>query len=415
MVEGLQDFGQELRRRRQAAGMSLARLGTLVHYSKAQLSKVERGLKRPTPELARLCDVRLAADGALAGLVPVRPCPAPPPDAGAQGWYHPLGRRQLVFAGAASALGVGIAAPAAASELGEPAVLEIARSLFDQFRKLGQVVGPALVLPALTAQTHSLRDLALQAGHRGGPGLLSLTSRFAEYAGWMAQEAGDEPGALRWTGRAVELAAAAGDRDFAAYGLVRQALVTFYRDDSARTIALSHRARAGTRHPRIAGLAAQQEAQGHALAGDYDACMRSLEEARELLARPDDRPDEPVIGTSHLPDPVQAATGWCLHDLGCPRQAAALLDQVTARIPEHALRMRARFGVRRALAHAAAGEVEQACVVTRELLQPLALVRSATIGTDLRRLAHALSRHDAVPAVRELSPELNVCLRLAGR
>ncbi|KOG85245.1 XRE family transcriptional regulator, partial [Streptomyces varsoviensis] len=73
MPEQPYEFGRELRRRRLAAEWSLERLGQSVHYSKAQLSKVERGLKRPTPELSRLCDTALGAGGALAALVPDRP------------------------------------------------------------------------------------------------------------------------------------------------------------------------------------------------------------------------------------------------------------------------------------------------------------------------------------------------------
>ncbi|WP_449657475.1 helix-turn-helix domain-containing protein [Streptomyces mooreae] len=48
------EFGEELRRRRLAAGLSLTGLSAAVHYSKAQLSKVEQGIK--------LLDAR-AADG----------------------------------------------------------------------------------------------------------------------------------------------------------------------------------------------------------------------------------------------------------------------------------------------------------------------------------------------------------------
>ncbi|WJE01960.1 helix-turn-helix domain-containing protein [Streptomyces antimycoticus] len=47
-------FGEELRKRRLEAGLSLTALSSSVHYSKAQLSKVERGLKAPSRDLARL-------------------------------------------------------------------------------------------------------------------------------------------------------------------------------------------------------------------------------------------------------------------------------------------------------------------------------------------------------------------------
>jgi transcriptional regulator with XRE-family HTH domain len=58
-------FGEELRRCRLDAGLSLTALSAAVHYSKAQLSKVERGIKAPSRDLVRLCDAALQADGAL--------------------------------------------------------------------------------------------------------------------------------------------------------------------------------------------------------------------------------------------------------------------------------------------------------------------------------------------------------------
>ncbi|MFC8124999.1 SAV_2336 N-terminal domain-related protein [Streptomyces sp. NPDC057302] len=64
------DFGQELRRARTAAGLSLTELAGIVHYSKGHLSKIERGMKRPTRHLARMCDLTLRAGGALASLLP---------------------------------------------------------------------------------------------------------------------------------------------------------------------------------------------------------------------------------------------------------------------------------------------------------------------------------------------------------
>ncbi|WP_030591685.1 helix-turn-helix domain-containing protein [Streptomyces anulatus] len=61
-------FGEELRKRRLDAGLTLTTLSGAVHYSKAQLSKVERGIKAPSRDLVRLCDAVLQADGALVAL-----------------------------------------------------------------------------------------------------------------------------------------------------------------------------------------------------------------------------------------------------------------------------------------------------------------------------------------------------------
>ena len=77
-------FGEELRRRRLIARLSLSKLAESVHYSKGQLSKVERGIKAPSRELARLCDTVLQADGRLTSL----------------STHRPTSRRQVLTAGA---------------------------------------------------------------------------------------------------------------------------------------------------------------------------------------------------------------------------------------------------------------------------------------------------------------------------
>lgn len=425
MLEQSHDFGQELRRRRMAAQLSLEQLGQRVHYSKSQLSKVERGLKRPSPELARLCDAQLKADGALAELVPVecsRP-PLPRPVHDDEVWlmqlgkdgsssFRPVTRRDVIAAGATSVLTMRAGDPRLQSSVdeGSETVVDASRLMFDQFRRFGQASGPASVLPSLIAQTHSLEQLALRTGPRTRRSLLILASRYAEYAGWMAQECGDDASALWWTERAVQLANAGQDTGLAMYAHVRGSLISLYRGDVAQAVQLSTRALESTAPSRVRGLAAQHLAQSRAVEGDYDSCMRSLDRARELLAQDGADADQPVLGASHVPDVVSMFTGWCLYDLGRPRQAAESLDVETRRIPEYALRTRARYGVRRALAHAGAGDIDQACAVAGDILLSIRLTRSATVSADLRRLSHTLRRHSRQASVRALAPELGSAL-----
>ncbi|WP_380285988.1 multiprotein-bridging factor 1 family protein [Kitasatospora purpeofusca] len=437
------EFGPELRRRRLAAGLTLTRLAELLNYSKGHLSKIERGQKVPPPDLARRCDARLGAGGELERLAPPEGTAGRGTGVGEaaadeesvllrvdrDGVRWPgggLGRRQLLAAGATSVLGMGVAGAVgagraeAASGPGSEGVarvdaspVEIFRTQFDHMRLLGQSTDPALLLPMLTVQTHTLRELALQADTVARVRLLGLAARYAEFAGWMAQEAGDDPSALWWTARAVELAEGGDDRDLGSYTLVRRALVTFYAGDAPATVGLAGPvARDGRLPPRIRGLAAQREAQGHALAGDHTASLRGLDRARELFARSaaDGGGGGPVIGTGNLADPAAMVTGWCLYDLGRPARAAEVLDRECAAIPAHAVRTRARYGLRRALAHAAAGEVEHACALAAELLPLVPGLRSATIATDVARLDRELSRFRANPAVRDLQPALAAAL-----
>lgn len=425
MVQQVVLFGTELRRRRLAADLTLTDLSKLVHYSKGQLSKVERGIKVPSRELARLCDSALDAGGQLAALVGERlPRGGTAEETGddevwlmqlsadGRSLFQPMSRRQAMAAGAVSLAGMsigGLTNPLAGKD---GSLLGVSRSLFDHYRQLGQTVAPGLLIPALIAQTHTLRELSSHVDARTREGLLKLGSRYAEYVGWLVQETGNEQAALWWTQRAVDLAAAGGDHDLAAYALVRRALVTLYREDATQTVDLARRAQDEKVPPRIRGLAAQREAQGHALAGDYDACMRALDHARKLLAAAVPDSDEPVIGTTNLPDPVAMLSGWCLYDLGRPADAAEIMDAQLSRVSPQAMRTQVRYGLRCALAHAAAGEIDHACDLAKRLLGGVAAVGSATIAADLRAFARVLARHPRNRSVRDLSPELGATLQI---
>jgi hypothetical protein len=452
-------FGPELRRRRLAAGLSLTKLSELIHYSKSYLSKVETGLKPAGAPLARRCDAALGAGGELSALAerpqpPDRPVLDPGDDgevwvvslaADGTGVFLPMRRRDVLSLGAASLLGVSLTTRPGAtrSVRTDESAMATYRSLFDHSRRLGQLVAPALVLPPVLAMTQTLRGMARTAGGPARDALLLLAGRCAEYAGWMAQEAGDDRGAAWCTDRATALADAAGDADLAAYTFIRRAELALYRDDARRTIELARQAARPGAATRVRGLAAQREAQGHALAGDYDRCRRLLDVAAGLLhgsagaaplpdpvsggqpglpsGPPAVRPAGPPaglavgltaspLGSSTVPNHNEVITAWCLHELGRPQEAAEILDREVALIPESARRARARFGVRQALAHAEAGDVDTACTLTDRLLDTVDLVDSATIRLDLRRVARTLVRWHGNEAVRGLYPRLTAAL-----
>ncbi len=69
-------FGDELRRLRQAAGISLKPFAKLVHYDASYISKLENGVKRPSYEVAKACDEALNIGDTLRQLAvahPMRP------------------------------------------------------------------------------------------------------------------------------------------------------------------------------------------------------------------------------------------------------------------------------------------------------------------------------------------------------
>ncbi|PPK64825.1 helix-turn-helix transcriptional regulator [Actinokineospora auranticolor] len=391
-----ESFAERLREFRTAAGVSLSELARRVNYSKGYLSKIEKGSKPPNEPLARLCDATLGAGGKL--IEAARTARDRDPD------EPTLDRRKVLTAGTVLGLSLAGGPRPEPDEL----VMDGLRTSFDHLRALGARTSPATVLQPLVAQVRTLHGLAKENPEPTRARLLLLAGRVAEYTGWMNQEAGDDRGALWWTRHAADLARAGGDQEIASYALVREAGLALYRQDPIRTIDLArHAQRVGRPGPRTLAMAARREAQGHALAGDRDSYERAMERAAELIdsALPDTRA-YPVLGST-APEPVDLARGWSLCDLGHAAESAAVLTRAMAHLPATARRARARFGVRRSLAYALSGEIDQSCVTLAATLDDAAHVDSATVRMDLRELSRTLSRWRTHGAVRDIHPDLS--------
>jgi transcriptional regulator with XRE-family HTH domain len=418
-------FGIELRRRRIEAGLSLTALAESLNYSKSHVSKIESGAKLPSVAFARRCDHILQAGGELGRLVRARAGS----DVAERGSGRPNGLWLMRMtpdgvsdfqAFAPQALSSGQTDSILSSTMAPPLDLtraaELALPTFQlllaEIRQLGQSMDPAVVTQILVVNNHWLRLLAGAAPIRVRQPALRLAGRFAEFTGWMAQESGDEAASLWWTRHAVQLAGEAGDRDLATYALVRRAELAMFRHDALTVVNLARRAQDRPASPRVHSLAAQREAQGHALAGDDAACWRALDRARELMqGAPADPGTEPVLGTATTTDPLAFATAWCLFELGNPELAADTFAAELDRLPAQAHRARARYGARLALSLAAAGDIARACQVAEPVLATAGLINSATIRHDLRDLARTLNRRPHDAAVRDISVALTAAVQ----
>jgi transcriptional regulator with XRE-family HTH domain len=402
---GDRSFGVELRRMREEAGLSLSALGKAVHYTKGYLSKIETSDRPPGPELARLCDAALNAGGTLVALVPRDPMAKVNPTPGQDGWLLDRGRRP---AGAQD----GFTAAA-----GEENTVDVFRALFNQAVDLGELVSSRVVLPTVTTNANTLWSLALVAPPATRSSLTTLAALNATYAGWLALETGDDHAAQWWSRTAVGLAKRVDDANLVAYTLMREAQVAVFRDDPDQVLALASRIEDDTRvSARYRGIAAHRIAQAHAMMGDYDQCRRALDRSMVLMP---EATEPPTFGGAVLPPMANGGShvgggvivGWCLYDLGRPQVAVEVLDKELVRIPSGHRRAAARFGARRVLAYASAGEVDHACALAHELIDIASVVDSATVRMEFRRLARALARWHTHQAVRELRPHLAAALR----
>lgn len=283
--------------------------------------------------------------------------------------------------------------------------------LMQATRRLARTTSAGLVRPIAAAQFRAAHDLAVATQGRARERLVRLAGWLAELCGWTAQEAGDREAALRWTGLAAELAGSAGDLELFAYTRVRLALISLYGHDAQRTVRLAREVPDDGVGPWVRLLAAQREAQGHALAGDARQCFAALDQAHRLRDQVQAEADPDPVTGGRATDLVAVTHGWCLYDLGRFDEATRVLDDEVARIPSTALRAWARFTTRQALSHAANGDVDHACALVGSILDAVGQVDSASLRTDLAAFARTVRRWPRRAAVRGLDGRLALALR----
>lgn len=355
---GATGFGRRLRQLRNQRGWTLQDLAEAAHYSAPHLSNIENGNRVPTRELAAACERALGADGMLRDLVPAVAVPNPDVPISAE------------------------------------AVVAAYRVALDAFRSLGRTGSPRLVVEPVTASARALSATAAAVRGRQQEPVWLLAARFAEFAGWMAQESGDVAGFLRWTQTASEWAGRGGQPAMNGYLWVRRALGAEYGGDAAGTVEHAGRAAAcdGVT-TRIRALAARREAAGHAMAGHRAECFRALDTAAEQLAADDDEQDPDLVwGPRTSLTALARIRGGCLVTLGDYQGALQAFDQPGADdLADHGSAA-ARFAVRRAQALAGLNEPTAAAAEISGVLPALARLDSASVRRELATLAGLLRR-----------------------
>ena len=390
-------FGAQMRGRRGAVGLSLGQLATMTFYNKGYLSRIETGAKPPTEELARSIDRALYAEGALIRCYreQAEPRRRRPPEPAAAGELAPV-------------------EPALATAvLTDPLVFAEYAETFRWCRERARSMPAALIVPMLEAGA----SVMVAAGDRPNPPrpLLLLAARYAEFLGWMLQEVGRDTDARRWTERAVQLAARAGDEEMAGHALLRHALFALYDGAAEQTIDLAVRAAADpSASARVRRQALQREAQGHALAGSPGGVHRALDLAEAVALDDEPNESEMTLGPTATGDSLAITQAWCLVELGDGGRAAEIFARQLAAIPPSRRRTRARFGVRHALAHAVDGELDEACQTVDLVLPDVLAVQSATVNRDVARLRNAVSRWRRDTKARGLLAILNAVLAPAA-
>jgi len=361
-----------------------------LHVSQASLSRIELGKCRLTVD-----DIAGFAE-TLGLTVALRWSPQNE----AREDVDPISRRSLFGAGVGAAVGLSATtAPAAAREI-DPELVTHWLNLLRVLESHDATFGPHAVCD--TAR----REINVIAAHRQvargvlRTDLLRVEARWAEFASWLGRDAGDERIADYWADRARRLAEESGYPDMVSYVLVLRSRWAANDLDARRAMAFAEAARdtPGT-SDHVRALCALQQARGHALARDADACERSLAVTREILGRASSAEVTDLAGQEMSAPYVLAAEARCALALR-PRTAISMFEDVLRGWPVERTRSRGVHQAHLALACAAADEPERAAAEGVTALRIAQTTRSDITMRKLKRLDRQLAAYE-LPAVAD--------------
>lgn len=373
-------LGLALRQLRTDAGLSLRQLAETVHYHYSRLSRAERGEHLIDPAYIPAIDAAVRGNGLLTMLRSMAPDgPRPGPKAlpsadflvndgdtvmlelrtsDGRNVQVKLSRRefaQLLAGGALqTALPGGVANLDQAEHVskilhhGGPvteAVLDYFRRLLAEHYTADKMLGPKQLLRPVLAQVDVLDTMRRYTPPRTANPVLKLLAQYAEFAGWLHQDAGNPPVAMLWSARASQWAQGAGDDQMAAYMLIRKSNIALSANDPAAVVSLAAAARTarGSVSPKLVALAAQQEARGWAQLGEADRFRTDLDTAAEILRdhANDVDADAPVYLRQYDLDALEEQSASCYRACGRPDTAIKILEQKIQQTPAHLARDRA--------------------------------------------------------------------------
>jgi tetratricopeptide (TPR) repeat protein len=289
---------------------------------------------------------------------------------------------------------------------------ELIHLLDDQWHVLvrtDNLLGPRHALGGVRNQLGVIDTLLRSVRPPARHQVLQLAARYAESAAWLHEDSGDLTGSRYWTGRSMEWALEAGDRQMMSWVLYRRGEHAAADGDAAATAGLAAAARregGDLPAPMLAAIF-QQEAQAHAVDGAEAACLAALDEALERAASPDDPGDASGgHGSFCTAAYVDMQRGRCWLRLGQPAKARAALDTAVRALPPVYRRDRGVALSALAAACAALGEPGEAATVAMQALEVARDAGSERIVSMVIPVAAALARHRDIEAVARLQEAL---------
>ncbi|MFE9658252.1 helix-turn-helix domain-containing protein [Micromonospora sp. NPDC006431] len=443
-------FGAELRRLRERANLSQARLGAMIRYSADLVRRVETADRFPSREFVEACDTALAAGGALTRLLPLLDkkqasagkLTSPPNGAIGVSSLLPahsveisgladlvvrvpfqpgvLDRAALDWLNASAEPGLSMdGRPGSSDQVCEEDLFS-AENALAMFRQLDHTHGAGRVHAQVQRYVEGELNRLLAnppASEAIGRRLYTLAAGFFELCGYQAVDTGAHGVAQRRYLRALRLTQAADDRLYGSYLLAvnigHLALHCGHPEPALRMALTAVRGSETQATPAVGAALHAVVARTQARLGREGDCLTHLDIAERQLARskPEEEPSWIRYFTpAYLADEI----AHCFHDLGLPQQTQRHLgDALTALSPTHVRRLAIDTALL-ASSLAAAGRIDEACATARAAVDHAAQTTSHRCLQRIVEVQADLEPYRCEPEVREFGDYVRQQLPLAA-
>jgi tetratricopeptide (TPR) repeat protein len=290
---------------------------------------------------------------------------------------------------------------------------ELAAHLREQWHVLvraDNLLGPRRALAGVLEQLGVIEELLpVTKGTERGE-LVKLAAAYAESAAWLYEDSDQMGKSVWWIDRAMAWSHEADDRNMLAWTLFRRSQHASAGRDAQGTLGLA--AAAGretveTATPMRAAIL-QEQAHGHALAGDENLMNHMLDAAQRFAASETSGDARQGHGSFCTPPYLELKRAQYFVALGKPARAVDLFESVLPALPPVYRRDRGVAYSRLAQAHVAMNHPDQAAAFGRKALEIARSVGSIRTEQEVSRLGGQLKRHKRIPDVQALFDDLGV-------
>lgn len=277
----------------------------------------------------------------------------------------------------------------------------------EQYVRADLGLGSRALLPVVEAQVRVIEELGRSGDSAARRKFRHVHARYAEFLGWLHQDAGNFRQATDWSNIAFTLAHELGHARLKSYVRMRQSNIAEDLGATRSVLELAEQARRYTESsmPRLRALALRQHARGQARLGRPEACARSIDMAAEYAEEAGDE-DTDLAGyctTEFIA--VEAADCWM--ELGRTDRAIESLEKALTHWRSTNRRDFGRGLALLACAQARTGQHDEALAAARQALVIATETGSERIGYQIRRATKELATAGA--------PEHGAALRSALR